>query len=271
MIKPSEDSYNVKKIREQIVRISHLGGDGNLQSIFSALDVIYILYEYIINSNVLNQKNIDRDFFVLSKGQATLGLYCVLARHGFFNIKEVETFCKIDSRFGMQADRTKFRGGIEVSAGSLGHGFPQAVGIAIAGKIQNSPSKIYTLVGDGEFNEGTMWEAAIMAGFYKLDNLCVIIDDNDSIGSMVDMGDMGEKLKTFGFEVLRINGHNHKEIYEALIIEHVGSPMAIIANTKRGYGSGTMMKYNHWFHRSPDEEELDMLVKEIREFETGNV
>lgn len=271
MIDIKKDDKAVRNLREQIVTASHFGGDGNLQSVFSSLDLMYILYEYILNARPSNAKDIDRDYFVLSKGQATLGLYCILARHGYFDIEEVNTFCKLTSRFGMQADRTKFNGGIEVSAGSLGHGFPQAVGAAIAGKVQKSPSKIFSLAGDGEFNEGTMWEAALMAGAYNLDNLCVVIDDNDSIGVMVNMGDMEKKLQSFGFDTLKINGHSHKEIYEAYSMEHKNKPMAIIAKTKRGYGSETMMKYNHWFHRSPSKDELELLIKEIKEFETCNV
>ena len=116
-----------------------------------------------------------------------------------------------------------------------------------------------------------MWEAALLAGYRKLDNLCVIIDDNDSIGVMLNLGDMKAKLEAFGFQVCQIDGHNHSEIERALRIGHVGKPLAIIAHTKRGYGSRTMMEQAMWFHRAPNEEELEVLMKEVDSFETGNV
>lgn len=261
----------VKELRKECLRISSLGGDGNLQSNFSALDIMWVLYDQVINCNKNNFKNKDRDYFILSKGQATLALYVILAEKRILEKKELESFCKYDSRFGMQADRTKFNGGVEISTGSLGHGFPMAVGVAMANKIKGSASRVFTLVGDGEFNEGTMWEAALLAGFKKLDNLCIVIDDNNSIGSMLDMGDMEQKLTAFGFDVLQIDGHNHKDIFTALSRVHSEKPMAVIAHTIRGYGSETIMTDNKWFHRAPNSEELSILLEEVDRFEKANV
>lgn len=261
----------VKRLRAAALTAAYKGNDGNLQSVFSALDIMYVLYNDVLNCTPNNCTDLDRDYFILSKGQATLGLYCVLAQKGFISETELDTFCNIDSRLGMQADCTKFNGGIEISAGSLGHGFPMAVGVALAAKIQHSPSKIYTLVGDGEFNEGTMWEASLLAGYKKLDNLCVIIDDNDSIGSMLNMGDMCKKLETFGFKSIRINGHDHEQVKSALLSEHEGKPLAVIAKTRRGYGSRTMMNDSRWFHRAPNSEELASLLQEVVEFEKSDV
>jgi transketolase len=232
---------------------------------------MWVLYDQVINCNKHNYKNEDRDFFILSKGQATLALYVILAEKGILEKEELKSFCKYDSRFGMQADRTKFDGGIEISAGSLGHGFPIAVGVALANKIKRSTSRVFTLVGDGEFNEGTMWEAALLAGFQKLDNLCVIIDDNKSIGSMINMGDMEQKLTAFGFDTLQIDGHNHMDLGVALSKVHFGKPLGVIAHTIRGYGSETMMSDNKWFHRAPNSEELSRLLEEVDCFEEANV
>lgn len=261
----------MKELRKRVLTVSHYGKDGNLQSVFSALDLIWVLYDKILNCTNKNCLDNDRDFFILSKGQATLGLYAVLEKKGFFKKGEIESFCKIDSRFGMQADRTKFQGGIEISAGSLGHGMPMAVGVALASKISHSPSQVYTLVGDGEFNEGNMWEAALLAGAKKLNNFCVVIDDNDSIGTMLDMGNMEQKLTAFGFKVVTINGHDHNQIEKAYRTSHKNEPLAIIAKTKRGYGSNTMMTNSKWFHRAPNNKELLDLLKEVDNFEICDV
>jgi transketolase len=259
----------LKNLRKKILEISFFGQDGNLQSVFSALEIMWVLYDKVIN---LSPENYDeRDLFVLSKGQATLGLFIILAENGIFSYDELNTFCKFDSRFSMQADKTKFEKGIENSAGSLGHGFPMAVGMAMANKIKGIKSKVITLVGDGEFNEGTMWEAAILAGHKKLDNLCLIIDDNSSIGKMVNMGDMAKKLNEFGFKTTTINGHDCFQIYDACTMKHDGAPHAIIAKTFRGYGCETMMNKSEWFHKAPNKKELEILLREVDSFEKANV
>lgn len=258
-----------RKLRKKILEISCLGRDGNLQSVFSALDIMWVLYDAILDYNPKNKE--ERDMFVLSKGQATLGLYVILAEKGVFSYDELNTFCKFDSRFAMQADKTKFDIGVEISAGSLGHGFPMAVGMAMANKIKGIDSKIFTLVGDGEFNEGTMWEAALLAGHKKLDNLCVIIDDNSSIGKMLNMGSMSGKLKEFGFVTVDIDGHNYSEIYNACLFKGESRPLAIIARTVRGYGSKTITNDASWFHRAPDKRQLVELLKEVDTFERADV
>lgn len=260
------DKDIIKKIRKDCLEISYLGRDGNLQSVFSALDIMWVLYDSVVYKGEDKVKR--NNTFVLSKGQASLGLYVILAEKGILSLDEVKTFCKFNSRFGMQIDRTKFNEiGIEISAGSLGHGFPIAVGMSMALKIQNSSDKVFVLVGDGEFNEGTMWESALLASAKKLDNLCIIIDDNNSIGKMLDMGDMKKKLEAFGFEVRKINGHSHNEILKALSEDHFNKPLAIIAKTIRGYGCESMMRDIKWFHRSPNLEELNILIEEVEKFE----
>ena len=143
------------------------------------------------------------------------------------------------------------------------------MGIAFANKIKKSSSQVYVLCGDGEFCEGTMWESALFASAKKLDNLFVLIDDNNSAGAMINMGDMQLKLEAFGFDVLVINGHNMKEIeqiiHELQELEN-GKPKAVIAKTVRGYGSRTMVEQDIWFHKSPNEKELQMLSREVDEF-----
>ena len=222
-----------------------------------------------MNWSVEKAQDPDRDYFIISKGQATLALFPVLIEKGMFTLEEVASgIGQFDSRFCIQTDLTKFNGGIENNAGSLGHGFPFATGIAMANKILHSSSRVYALCGDGEFCEGTMWEACIFAASKKLDNLCVIIDDNDSVGVMVEMGSMKNKLEAFGFDVVEINGHDPKQIEEAFHkqLKPNGKPKAIIAKTVRGYGSPTMIAHDIWFHKAPNEQELNMLMKEVDAF-----
>lgn len=259
-----------KIFRKNALILSHKCQDGNLQSVFSCLDVVWTLYDKIMNWSVEKANDPDRDYFIISKGQATLALFPVLIEKGMFTMEDIASqIGQFDSRFCIQTDLTKFpEGGVENNAGSLGHGLPFAVGLAMGAKIQHSPSRTYVLCGDGEFCEGTMWEACIFASAKKLDNLCVIIDDNNSVGAMVDMGNMRNKLEAFGFDVIEVNGHHPEEIEEAfrkLMVQN-GKPKAMITKTVRGYGSPTMTAHDIWFHKAPNAQELDMLIKEVDAF-----
>lgn len=256
-----------KKLRKKALYLSHKCKDGNLQSVFSCLDIVWVLYDKIMNWSPEKAQDEDRDFFIISKGQATLALYPVLIEKGYFSMDEITAeIGQFNSRYCIQTDLTKFEGGIENNAGSLGHGLPFAAGIANANKIKKSPSKVYVLCGDGEFCEGTMWESCIFASAKKLDNLTVIIDDNDSVGAMVDMGDMKMKLEAFGFDVESVNGHNMPELEECFkkfkTLKN-GKPKAVIAKTVRGFGSKTMTENDIWFHKSPNTEELELLSREV--------
>lgn len=260
-----------RDLRKDSLILSHKCQDGNLQSVFSCLDIVWTLYDKIMNWSPDKATDDNRDFFIISKGQATLALYPILIKKGLFTFDEVaDKIGKFDSRFCIQTDLTKFpEGGVENNAGSLGHGLPFAVGIANANKIKKSPSKVFVLCGDGEFCEGTMWESCVFASAKKLDNLCVIIDDNNSVGTMVEMGDMQKKLEAFDFDVAVIDGHNMDEAektFLALMEQHNGKPKAVIAKTVRGYGSKTLMEHDIWFHKAPNAEELTMLCKEVDEF-----
>lgn len=259
-----------KKLRKEALLLSHKCQDGNLQSVFSCLDIVWTLYDKIMSWSVEKAQDNDRDFFIISKGQATLALYPVLIEKGFFGLNEIASeIGAFDSRYCIQTDLTKFHGGIENNAGSLGHGLPFATGIAYANKIKESPSNVYVLCGDGEFCEGTMWESCLFATAKELDNLCLIIDDNDSVGAMIPMGDMEEKLSAFGFDVSRVDGHDMGELERCFInlrkLQN-GKPKAVIAKTVRGYGSATMTEHDIWFHKAPNEEELQILMKEVDEF-----
>lgn len=256
-----------KELRKEILYLSYKCKDGNLQSAFSCVDILWVLYSKIMNWTPYKALDEDRDIFIISKGQATLALYPILIHKGMFTMDEIATqIGKFDSKFCNQADVSKFDGGIENSAGSLGHGFPFAVGIAMANKIKGIDSTTYVLCGDGEFTEGTMWESCILAATHKLDNLCVMIDDNDSVSAMVEMTSMKEKLIAFGFDVYEADGHDVGDIEEMFRYEKKGRPVAIIFHTIRGYGSKTMTENDIWFHKAPNEEELEILQKEVDEF-----
>jgi len=259
-----------KTLRKEALYLSHKCQDGNLQSVFSCLDIVWTLYDKMMNWSPEKALDDDRDFFIISKGQATLALYPVLIEKKMFTMKEIESeIGTFNSRYCIQTDLTKFQGGIENNAGSLGHGLPFAVGIAKANKIKNSPSQVYVLCGDGEFCQGTMWEACIFAGSKQLDNMCLIIDDNDSVGAMVSLGDMCQKLAAFGFDTRSVDGHNMYELEKTFIeLKELknGKPKAVIAHTVRGYGSKTMTDHEIWFHKAPNEEELELLTKEVEAF-----
>ena len=259
-----------KKLRKDALLLSCKCKDGNLQSVFSCIDVVWVLYDRIMNWSPETANDDNRDFFIISKGQATLALYPVLIEKGYFEkeeiINQIGTF---DSRYCIQTDLTKFDGAIENNAGSLGHGFPYAAGIAFANKIRKIPSYTYVLCGDGEFCEGTMWETCIFAATKRLDHLCVVIDDNDSVKAMVDLKNMKARLEAFGFDVYETNGHDLKDmqdVFSSLRKNENGKPKAVITKTARGYGSKTMMEDDIWFHKAPDEKELELLCAEVDSF-----
>lgn len=257
-------SKETRDLRKMLLNISALGRDGNLQSGFSSMEILWTLYDRVLELSPILAGEPTRERFILSKGQSTQALLTILGEKGFFSKEELKGICQYRSRFSMQADRTKIHG-VEISAGSLGHGFPMAAGIAWAQKIQNRDTPVYILAGDGELNEGTMWETAAFAASEKLNNLVLIVDDNHSISQLIDLGDLGEKLSAFGFETLTVDGHDEDALETALKHPHK-VPLAILANTVRGYGSKTLMEDRSWFHRYPKEEELLFLLQEVDHF-----
>lgn len=257
-----------RQLRKDSLLLSKICQDGNLQSVFSCMDIVWTLYDRVMNWSPEKAQDSDRDFFIISKGQATLALFPVLIQKGLFSWEELRDIGAFHNRFSIQTDVTKFSGGVENSAGSLGHGLPFATGIATANKITHSPSNVYVLVGDGELCEGTIWESCLWAADRKLDNLFMIVDDNQSVGALVDMGEIGKKLATFGFEVFETPGHDLKALEKTFraAADKNGKPKAVIAKTVRGYGSKTMIEHDIWFHKSPNEEEYKMLCNEVDSF-----
>lgn len=250
-----------KNIRESILRISHYSGHGHIPTCFSIIEILYALYGTMRNDPKRPDWN-ERDIFILSKGHAALGLYCTLASLGYFSSAEVFDFGMCDSRFGCHADRLKIPG-VEVSTGSLGHGIGIAVGMALGLKISDNSRKVFTLVGDGEANEGTVWEAVMVAVNRGLNNLTIIYDDNRSHARGLQITDPVAQFRGFGCEVVEVDGHDVGALKKAFLQE-AQKVKVIVARTLKGYGCDTFLRNHYeWHSRSPNDAELAMLMGEL--------
>lgn len=269
----SLDFEKLKKIacdiRIDIIRETYHAGSGHPGGSLSAADILTVLYFHEMNINPDDPKMEGRDKFVLSKGHATPVLYATLAHRGFFPKEELVTFRKLGSMLQGHPDMKKVPG-VEMSTGSLGQGFSASVGMAIANKLNKSPARVYAMLGDGELQEGLIWEAALAAAHYKLDNLTAIIDWN---GLQIDgkndevmrVAPIDEKFKSFGFHVINIDGHNMEEIVNALkeARETKGRPTAIIAKTSKGKGVCFMEDNAGWHGKAPNADEARSAVAEL--------
>lgn len=261
------------RIRMDVIEEVHSAGSGHPGGSLSAADIVTALYFGEMNIDPTNPQMKGRDKFVLSKGHAAPVQYAALAEKGFFPKEELTTLRKLGSRLQGHPNMHKLPG-IEMSTGSLGQGFAVCVGMAIANKIDNDPGRIYTLLGDGELQEGLIWEAAMASAHYKLDNLCVIVDWN---GLQIDgrnddvmtVSPVDEKFKAFGFNVLTIDGHSFEQIFEAFkqARECKGKPTAIIAKTHKGRGVSFMEDQAGWHGKAPDDQQAQQAISELEEAE----
>ncbi len=254
---------NKKDLIERIVKMSAKANEGHIPSALSIIDILWVLYEKVLKIDPANPDDPGRDRFILSKGHASLGLYIILAEKGFFPVSELENFGKFNSLLGGHPDRNKIPG-VEASTGSLGHGLPVSVGVALGIKIKNLNARVFTIVGDGEANEGTIWESAFLAAHHKLSNLCCIVDYNHSTDRALNVGDLVAKFDAFGWDSYQIDGHNHEEIYRALSRSNDTKPMAIIADTMKGCGCRIMENNPEWHHKSPSRQELENILKDLQ-------
>jgi transketolase len=216
-----------------IARIKRLmslatGDEKHDSSSLSTLDVLWVLYDRILHFDSKNPGWENRDRFVLSKGHGCVSYYAILADKGFFPTSTLKTFMQYESILGAHPDRNLVPG-VEASTGSLGHGLPMAVGMSIALRLKKSDRNVFVLVGDGECNEGSIWEAALLAGNLQLSNLTCIAINNHS--SSREMGDLAAKFEAFGWVTTTINGHNHEQIFESLSNRDSTRPTAIVAET----------------------------------------
>jgi len=252
-----------KEIREAILRISKASGHGHIPTCFSVIEILYAVYD-TIKHDPKNPSWEDRDIFILSKGHAALAHYCVLAKFGYFDINKVNSFGAFMSDFGCHADRLKVPG-VEASTGALGHGIGIAVGIALGLKIKKSNRKVFVLIGDGESNEGSVWEAIMVAVNLKLDNLTIIYDNNMSHLRGLQIHNPAERFKAFGCDVTIVNGHDVDSLKKE-IIKTASNVRLIVANTKKGFGCRTLIENQYeWHRKSPNDSEFEMLMAELDE------
>lgn len=258
-----------KSIRINALRAICNAGSGHPGGSLSIADILAVLYFKIMNIESKSPKMEGRDKLILSKGHAVPALYAALGEKGFFDIEEIMSLRKINSKFQGHPNMNKVPG-IEMSTGSLGQGFSAAVGMASASKLKNENSTIYVITGDGELQEGIIWEAALSAAQRKLGNFVAIIDNNklQIDGEVTDVKNVmpiDEKFRAFGFKTISINGHSITEIVNALeeAKEIKGMPVAVIADTYKGYGVSFMQDQAGWHGKAPTEEELEKAIKEI--------
>jgi transketolase len=204
------------------------GDEKHGSSSLSTLDVLWVLYDRILRYEPKNPRWENRDRFVLSKGHGCVSYYAILADKGFFPTSTLKTFMQYDSILGAHPDRNLVPG-VEASTGSLGHGLPMALGMAIALRLKKSDRRVFVLIGDGECNEGSIWEAALLAGNLQLSNLTCIAINNHS--SSLELGDLAAKFAAFGWVSTTINGHDHEQIYESLSYRDSMRPTAVVAET----------------------------------------
>ncbi len=248
--------------RRNMVLVTKQAKQGHLSCCFSVLELLNVLYKKIMRFDIQNPDSDKNDICILSKGHAALALYALYYDMGIFSKETFFSFSQYDSILGEHPDRNKIKG-VKVSTGSLGHGLPCGAGIALAQKIQNKNNKVFVIIGDGEANEGSVWESALIADRYNLDNLTCIVDNNHSESYSPDLL---KKFEAFGWQTLETDmdkGNNLQTIENALRTEHL-KPLAIILNTKKGYGSELMMKEpEKWHHHTPTDEEFETLMEEL--------
>ena len=261
------------KIRRHGIEMTHLSGGSHIGAILSVADIIAVLYSGVMNIDPKNPKKMDRDRFILSKGHAGASIYAALAENGFFEVEELKTHYQNGSR--LSGHVSHHLPGVDFSSGSLGHGLSAGVGMAYAAKKDGKSHKVYVVLGDGECDEGSVWEAALFANHFRLNNLVAIVDHNhmqsmDFQENTLEIENFGEKWKAFGWNVIEVDGNSHEELNvafeqaEKLSKEEAHKPTVIIANTIKGCGVSFMQNDILWHYRFPHEGwEYDCAVAEL--------
>lgn len=263
------------EIRRSIVKMVTTAKSGHPGGSLSAADILAVLYFHTMKHDPKNPNNPNRDRFIISKGHAGPVLYSTLAEAGYFDKDELMTFRKINSRIQGHPDMKKLPG-VDFSTGSLGQGLPVAVGMALAGKLDEKDYRVFALIGDGESQEGSIWEAGMAAAHYKLDNLTAILDHN---GLQIDgpndkvmtINPVEDKWRAFGWNVISIDGHDYNQIIDALDPKHIipGKPTMIIAKTVKGKGVSFMENVADWHGKAPKPEELEKALADLAAPEYG--
>ena len=258
------------KVRLGIIESTNAAKCGHPGGSLSAADVFTYLYFKELNVDPKEPKKWDRDRFVLSKGHCAPGLYAALAHRGFFPVEDLLTLRKIGSYLQGHPNMNTVPG-VDMSTGSLGQGISTACGMALAARLQNNPCRVYTLLGDGEIQEGQVWEACMFASHYKLDNLCVIIDNNGlqidgNIADVMSPYPIVDKLQAFGLHTIAVDGHNFDELEAAFAEAKTisGQPTAIVMTTTKGKGVSFMENNAGWHGKSTNPAEFEIAMGELK-------
>ena len=270
-IKDNEELKEIaKKVRLGIIEAVYSNQSGHPGGSLSIADIMTVLYFNEMNIDNQNPKWEDRDRLVLSKGHCSPALYSALANRGFFPVEDLKTFRNINSYLQGHPDM-KHIPGVDMTTGSLGQGLSVANGMAISAKLDNKSYRVYCILGDGEIEEGQIWEAAMASNKYKLDNLCVIVDNNNlqidgTLEEVMDSNPIDEKFKSFGFQIIKIDGHDIEEIRKAYeVAKNVkGKPTCIIEKTIKGKGVSFMENQVGWHGKAPNDEQYEIAKKELQ-------
>jgi transketolase len=266
-----EMSRKAQQFRLQVLDMVFGVQSGHLGGSFSAAEIMTCLYFHHLRLDPARPDWPERDRFLLSKGHAAPMLYTILAARGFFPWEELKTFRQLDSRLAGHPERCRTPG-IDMSAGPLGHGVSVGTGLALAARLSNQPWRTYVLVGDGEMQAGILWEGAMAASKYRLDNLTVIVDANDvqldgRVHDIMPLEPVLDKWRAFGWHVLEVDGHNVRHILDALDMARDvrGRPTAIVAHTIKGKGVSFMENQSTWHGKAPNREQYEQAQAELRE------
>ena len=255
------------KIRKTVLDLIYKTKSPHIGPSFSIVEILIALYFKYLNVSPGSSFNPDRDRFILSKGHACATLYAVLAEKGFLNKSDLDAFA-VDNGVLEQHPNIDLKKGIEVSTGSLGHGLSIGTGMALSGKVDKKNYKVCVLLSDGELNEGSVWEAVMFANHHRLQNLIALVDSNkiQALGhtkDVIDLEPLGEKWKSFGWAIQEVDGHDFKQIFNALNLFSPEKPNVIILHTVKGKGVSFMENELLWHYRSPDDGEYERALKEL--------
>ena len=256
------------EMRKLIFKQAYVAGGAHMGAAFSVTDILGTLYfGDVLKYDSKNPEWEQRDKLILSKGHAGVALYAALALAGYFDVEYLKTFCQAGSRLGGHPKINEVPG-VEASTGALGHGLSFGIGIAYANKVDHRQNHTYVILGDGECQEGSIWEGALSAPTLGLDNLTVIVDHNklqamDELETIVHMKPFVDKWKAFGWNVVEIDGHNYTKIKEALLTRKEGKPTVVVANTIKGKGVSFMENVPIWHYRMPNDDELKILFRDL--------
>ncbi|MFQ5808258.1 MAG: transketolase [Armatimonadota bacterium] len=272
MLSDHELKLKSVRYRRKLLTLIKAAGAGHTGGDLSCIDILNVLYNRVLNVSPETFDSPERDRYIQSKGHCAEALYVVLADRGFFPEEELDTLARYRSR--LTGHPTRKVPGVEHNTGALGHGLAVAVGMAIAGKMGNCPYGVFALLGDGELDEGSSWEASLLAAHYRLDNLVVIVDRNTlqitgCTEEVLALEPLADKLTAFGFSVRSVDGHDIAELTDAFSAApfEPGKPSLILARTMKGRGVSFIENVAGWHHRVPSDEEYEAAMRELDEAE----